>query len=35
MKPEAAAGILARLSPQAAYTVSVILAGRNATVPKS
>ena len=34
MNPTAAAGIMAGLSPQKAYTVSVILAGRNADVPK-
>ena len=34
MRPESAAGILAGLSPKTAYTVSVILAGRNAWVPK-
>jgi flagellar motility protein MotE (MotC chaperone) len=33
MQPEAAAGIMAGLDPQTAYSVSVILAGRNATVP--
>lgn len=34
MKPNTAAGILAGLSPQVAYSISVILAGRNADVPK-
>lgn len=34
MRPEAAAGILAGLSPKAAYAMSVLLAGRNAKVPK-
>ena len=34
MRPETAAGVLARLSPTAAYTISVMLAGRNATVPR-
>lgn len=34
MKPEVSAGILANLSPHAAYTVSVVLAGRNARAPK-
>ncbi|GGE47296.1 hypothetical protein GCM10011360_38190 [Primorskyibacter flagellatus] len=34
MDPAAAAGVLAGLSPQTAYSVSVILAGRNANVPK-
>lgn len=34
MRPTAAASVMAGLSPKAAYTISVILAGRNATVPK-
>jgi flagellar motility protein MotE (MotC chaperone) len=34
MRPDSAAGIMAGLSPQIAYTISVILAGRNAKVPK-
>lgn len=34
MRPEAAAGIMAGLSPKAAYAMSVLLAGRNAKVPK-
>lgn len=34
MKPAVAAGVMAGLSPQAAYTISVILAGRNAEVPR-
>lgn len=34
MRPESAAGIMAGLSPQVAYSISVILAGRNADVPK-
>lgn len=34
MEPAAAAGIMAGLAPQTAYTISVILAGRNANVPK-
>lgn len=34
MEPQAAAGIMAGLKPQTAYSVSVILAGRNALVPK-
>ena len=34
MRPDAAAGIMAKLNPESAYTISVILAGRNATVPK-
>ena len=33
MKPEAAAGILAGMEPQVAYTISVVLAGRNASTP--
>lgn len=34
MRSETAAGIMAGLSPQVAYSISVILAGRNADVPK-
>jgi flagellar motility protein MotE (MotC chaperone) len=34
MRPAAAAGIMAGLSPEKAYTISVILAGRNADAPK-
>jgi flagellar motility protein MotE (MotC chaperone) len=34
MRPEAAAGIMAGLDPQTAYTISVLLAGRNAGAPK-
>lgn len=34
MRPESAAGIMSGLSPEKAYTISVILAGRNAAVPK-
>ncbi|PIE12442.1 MAG: hypothetical protein CSA70_09840 [Rhodobacterales bacterium] len=34
MRPEAAAGIMTGLTPETAYTVSAILAGRNANVPK-
>lgn len=34
MRPDSAAGIMAGLSPQKAYTISVLLAGRNADVPK-
>lgn len=34
MRPEAAAQIMAGLSPQAAHMFSVVLAGRNASVPK-
>ncbi|SFK91204.1 MotE family protein [Shimia haliotis] len=33
MNPESAAGVMAGLSPRAAYTISVVLAGRNANVP--
>lgn len=33
MKPDAAASIMAGLSPMAAYAISVVLAGRNASVP--
>ncbi|MHC9235499.1 MotE family protein [Pseudooceanicola sp. 502str34] len=35
MAPEAAAGIMTGLSPETAYTISVVLAGRNADVPKN
>ncbi len=35
MRPDAAAAILAGLSPESAYAISVILAGRNADVPRS
>lgn len=34
MRPEAAAAIMAGLSPDAAHTFSVVLAGRNARVPR-
>ncbi len=34
MRPEAAASIMAGLSPEAAHLYSVVLAGRNANVPK-
>lgn len=34
MRPEAAASIMSGLKPQTAYTISAILAGRNANVPK-
>ncbi len=34
MRPESAAAIMAGLTPKAAYTISVMLAGRNADVPK-
>jgi flagellar motility protein MotE (MotC chaperone) len=33
MRPDAAAAIMAGLSAQSAYTISVVLAGRNANVP--
>lgn len=35
MTPMAAADVMAGLSPQVAYTISVILAGRNASAPKN
>lgn len=35
MQPEAAGAILAGMTPESAYTVSVLLAGRNALVPKN
>lgn len=34
MRPDAAAAVLAGLKPETAYAISVILAGRNASVPK-
>jgi flagellar motility protein MotE (MotC chaperone) len=34
MRPEAAAAVMTGLSPKAAYGISVLLAGRNALVPK-
>ncbi|WP_300033251.1 hypothetical protein [uncultured Roseobacter sp.] len=34
MRPDAAAGIMTSLSPEKAYTISVILAGRNANLPR-
>ncbi|WP_380055126.1 MotE family protein [Falsihalocynthiibacter sp. SS001] len=34
MRPDAAAAVLAGLRPETAYAISVILAGRNANVPK-
>jgi len=33
MRPDAAAAIMAGLKPQSAYTISVVLAGRNANAP--
>lgn len=35
MRPDVAAQVMAGLSPQVAYSISVILAGRNATAPKT
>ncbi len=35
MKPVAAANVMAGLSPTSAYAISVLLAGRNALVPKN
>ncbi|WP_319825068.1 hypothetical protein [Thalassovita sp.] len=35
MNPESAAGVMAGLSPQVAYTLSVVLAGRNAEAPRN
>ncbi len=35
MRPESAAAIMASLQPATAYTVSVLIAGRNADVPKN
>lgn len=35
MRPDTAASVLAGLTPAAAYSISVILASRNANVPKS
>lgn len=34
MKPDAAAQVMAGLEPKTAYTISVLLAGRNAAAPK-
>lgn len=34
MRPEAAAEVMAGMAPRAAYAISVILAGRNARVPR-
>ena len=34
MRPDAAASIMTGLTPQKAYTISVVLAGRNADIPK-
>lgn len=35
MRPEASAAVMASLDPQVAYTISVIMAGRNAGAPKN
>jgi flagellar motility protein MotE (MotC chaperone) len=35
MRAVAAASVMAGLSPQTAYSVSVIMAGRNANAPKN
>lgn len=35
MRPDAAAAVLAGLEPKTAYTISVVLAGRNANAPKN
>ncbi len=35
MQPEAAAALMSGMTPRGAYTLSVILAGRHATVPKN
>lgn len=35
MRPDAAAAVMAGLDPKAAYTISVLLAGRNANAPKN
>ena len=35
MRPDSAASVMSGLSPQIAYSISVILAGRNANVPKT
>lgn len=35
MRPEASAAVMANLEPQVAYTISVIMAGRNAGAPKN
>ena len=34
MRPDAAAGVMTGLTPETAYTISVILAGRNANAPR-
>ena len=35
MRPEAAAAVMAGLDPQTAYAISIVLAGRNADVPRN
>lgn len=35
MRPDVAAAVMAGLTPEVAYTISVILAGRNANAPKT
>jgi flagellar motility protein MotE (MotC chaperone) len=35
MLPDSAAKVMSGLDPKVAYTISVILAGRNASAPKS
>ena len=35
MRPDAAGAVMAGLDPKTAYTISVLLAGRNADVPKN
>jgi len=35
MRPDVSASIMAGMDPQAAYTISTILAGRNANIPKN
>lgn len=35
MRPDASAAVMANLDPQVAYTISVIMAGRNAGAPKN
>lgn len=35
MRPDVAAGVMAGLTPKVAYSISVILAGRNANAPKN
>lgn len=35
MRPEAAAAVISGMSPESAYSISVLIAGRNALVPKN